>query len=1227
MLCSASGVGSSWKATCWTAYYECDGSMPYRYEDLDEKRFQKLCQSLLIESFPTLHCLPVSQPDGGRDAVDRKPGKPAERLIFQVKWTPDPRLHEDPVDWLLKTVHGESKKITRMVREGAKGYILLTNVPATSHPGGGRYDRLNTELDKLTQHYGIDMSCWWRDDLDGRMDRAPDSLKWAYSEVLVGPDAIRVLVADVARTTKLARQDRLIRDVATTQWSEDEHIRFKQVGLDHPDLPGLFVDVPARPITSDARPRTSTARTRAQQTGAAQLFLTADPSRSVVLGAPGQGKSTLIQFLCQAHRAVLLDKAEFLKQLPVQIGASTARVVFRVDLRDYARWLEGYDPFVEDDTPARKRRRSGTAGSVEEFLALMMKVKSGGRRVDVDDVRDIIDRYPSLLAFDGLDEVASEPLRRRVVEEIQKALDRLQHSTCTPLAIVTARPSYARLAEPDRARFDYYELQPLDEALRIDYLRKWSRSQGLSIRDRHDVEKVFRARSGEPHVRELATNPMQLTILLFLVHQRAESVPRDRTRLYQDYMSRFLDRESKDERVLQHRPLLESVTSYLGWHLQSVAETAGGTGRVSLAELKKLMRHYLADNAQDTTLVDVLFTAATTRVWVITSRVQGTFEFDVQPVREFFAAQYLADTAPPGGRDLRPDKFARFIELAIRPYWFNAARFMAGFFTSGELGTLVDELEQITERPDQAFWSRRLIRTLIDDGVFDERPRALKEAVRVAYDDLGVRLHLHDLQESQARPLTPERGGTHLIALLTDALARHPGHAGHTERARLLAYHHADLTDWWAAHLGSVPASDVPTWLRVGACIRAARRLPTTTLQGLADADHLRLALLLAAEANPEKGSPLEAAMVDAVLNGAASEIGTAGTALAADLARVLAPDRFIAKIPVHERDAPPARPPVASLAPAVTSLSGPSSRIRQHAPHWRATLDAARESKGQKNTASVWVHVAREITRQHGRCWLAREIALIGASAVERQPGGSFDPHAPAFGPDADPGTLAREVRFNNGNAAWWSAQIGLLADDLDRACWLLALATCAAPPVVRAHTHQAAAMIEDIPTGFRDRLGHASLRIGSAGYARRLRTEDVQDAATQSTVLAALLAHHLALAERACVLNDLTEADMLALAGQPALIQPLLNAGCSTSPGLTPPSQLSLPVLASAGSELLLAGQPALSPADAGDIVNDCTRYPWHAAVSADRVLHDGQQEPTLSQVAATQHWFDEP
>ena len=50
--------------------------------------------------------------------------------------------------------------------------------------------------------------------------------------------------------------------------------------------------------------------------------------------------------------------------------------------------------------------------------------------------------------------------------------------------------------------------------------------------------------------------------------------------------------------------------------------------------------------------------------------------------------------------------------------------------------------------------------------------------------------------------------------------------------------------------------------------------------------------------------------MVDAVLDGAASEIGTAGTALAADLARVLAPDRFIAKIPVHERDAPPAAHP-----------------------------------------------------------------------------------------------------------------------------------------------------------------------------------------------------------------------------------------------------------------------------------------------------------------------------
>ena len=60
--------------------------------------------------------------------------------------------------------------------------------------------------------------------------------------------------------------------------------------------------------------------------------------RIVLIGGPGQGKSTLGQFIAQIHRAHLLQKHDQLvsdpNTLPVMI-----RVPFRVILKDYAQWI------------------------------------------------------------------------------------------------------------------------------------------------------------------------------------------------------------------------------------------------------------------------------------------------------------------------------------------------------------------------------------------------------------------------------------------------------------------------------------------------------------------------------------------------------------------------------------------------------------------------------------------------------------------------------------------------------------------------------------------------------------------------------------------------------------------------------------------------------------------------------------------------------------------------
>lgn len=81
----------------------------------------------------------------------------------------------------------------------------------------------------------------------------------------------------------------------------------------------------------------------------------------------------------------------------------------------------------------------------------------------------------------------------------------------------------------------------------------------------------------------------------------------------------------------------------------------------------------------------------------LVSRVQGTFEFEVQPLREYFAARYLYDTAPysPSGAQRRGTLPDRFDAIARNFYWLNVTRFYAGCYSSGELASLLSGLEDL----------------------------------------------------------------------------------------------------------------------------------------------------------------------------------------------------------------------------------------------------------------------------------------------------------------------------------------------------------------------------------------------------------------------------------------------------------------------------------------------------------------------------------------------------
>lgn len=731
--------------------------MDYLFENLGEDRFQEICQSLLIKEFPNVQCFPVKQPDGGRDAVSyieppiRGETKDAPFNVFQVKYVKKPLADTEPHKWLMNVLNKELPKLKTLVPKGAKAYYLLTNIPGTGHLDVGAIDQVNQLLTDCFKLANVKTYCWWRDDLNRRMDNAYD-LKWMYPEIMGGTDLLRLII-ETGLSEHKERRASAIKAFVRKQYIDDEDVRFKQIEL-HNKLLDLFVDVPLitqqNPHTSVADRRHITARQILREfpnrpVGAATALLNDRIQKIlpylVLEGAPGQGKSTLSQYICQVHRMRVLEESIFL-DLPKQHQPTSVRVPFKVDLRDLASWFSKQDPFTPEE---RKEIPDQWAPSLEAFLAAQVHFHSGGVDFSVSDLHAIAKLSAMLLVLDGLDEVADLSQREVVVKQIISGVSRLTEVAASLQVLITSRPTAftASVGFPEK-KFPHLQLESLTPQLILEYAEKWNKTQRLSPKDASNVIKIMKQKIEQPHLKELARNPMQLSILLSLIHTHGPSLPDKRTALYDGYVALFFKRESeKDEIVRDNRDLLIDLHRYLGWYLHSESEKDASRSRIGFEDLQDLLRKYLISEERGESSVPELFTAIRERIIFIVSRVQGTYEFEVQPLREYFAARHLYITAPYSysGSPLKGTLPDRFDAIARSPYWLNVTRFFAGCFDKGELPCLVDRLRYLSEEKDYSNTNhpQRLAVMLLADWVFSEDQRSTRATVEFVLTGVGLR--------------------------------------------------------------------------------------------------------------------------------------------------------------------------------------------------------------------------------------------------------------------------------------------------------------------------------------------------------------------------------------------------------------------------------------------------------------------------------------------------------
>lgn len=715
----------------------------YHFESLGPEGFQQLCQSIISALNPNAVCYPLGMSDGGRDAavVDAKTGK---KIVYQVKYLRDPSS-KDARRVVLDTIRTESEKIALLREQGFEEYYLLTNAQGSGKPGVGSIDAAEV---LLSSGLDIPAHCWWRDDLSMRLNNLPE-IKWSFIDLIKGGDIIRQLIMAPGQSRSEDAATKAIEAYVSSQRVRESHLKFKQIDLAK-GLLDLFTDVPAlleAPSSEDAGEgarwfqrelgRCGIPHAKEYDEGAGQARLmvgamqllsnpkfAAEHASVVIEGAPGQGKSTVTQYLCQLHRLLLLNRVEDLKLVSSDLIPKDVRIPFRIDLRDYANWLLNKNPFSEtysDPLP------SGTSPVLERFIAAQVS-RFAGSDFSVSDLRWIAGKSKILIVLDGFDEVADISLRARIVSEATEALERLRHSAISCQLIVTSRPTaFADSPGFPRGGWEYIKLLPLSQRYIAEYTERWLAARGADPREMREMRAALNDSMRHAHVRDLARNPMQLSILLALMNVQGVSLPNKRTSLYDKYIDVFFNRETEKSRVIRdNRDLIIQMHGYIAWVLQVDAEE-NGAGNISSSKLREVVRAYLERHGYPTNALDELFVGVTERVVALVSRVEGTFEFEVQPLREYFAARYIYDSAPyvVAALDKGGTKPDRFRALICNFFWRNVARFYAGCYSSGELASIVEGLAEIGEDAllrDSAYPARLGVELLVDH-VFGSQPR------------------------------------------------------------------------------------------------------------------------------------------------------------------------------------------------------------------------------------------------------------------------------------------------------------------------------------------------------------------------------------------------------------------------------------------------------------------------------------------------------------------------
>lgn len=666
----------------------------YELDRLNNSEFEHLVQALSIKIFNYKNIIFGSGPDGAREAtfegdctIDEETTNGYHVIQAKFKECSSPK---DNLDW--KWAQSEFKREMDKFKNKKRDlktpdvYLFFTNIRFTSVSKTGGRDKIEAFIKTYfplipnIKIYGYDEICKF---LDNNRDVAT-----SYSSFILPGDILQELYKSIQVDNE--KDQKILYRFLNKEFDEDLYSKLEQANEltgEQINLEKVFVDLN---ISRDNLFEDDNQKFVHYCINIGNKIWKDEQYKMVFIGGPGQGKSTVTQFLTQIYRAYLLKS--FNKKLPKHVKnfidcnidtdkqPKCYRFPIRIILSDYSEWLND-------------QKKGSLSWTLLSYIQHRIEYRADEKFSEFGNFRVLLEKLSFLFIFDGLDEVPSTSNRGEVITEIDTFINyELKTVNCDAVVIATTRPQ-GYTNEFDQSKFQHFRLNDLDDETCLKYLEKLIHNTVSSDDDRIAQLKILKEALQTEVTSNIMRTPLQATIMAILVKSGGKPST-DKFSLFNDYYTTMLKRE-KQKNVLKiiskHEEYINEIHYLLGNKLQlSSQKEENSSAYLDKNNFKNLVEEYFTEQELDAIdkekYTHEIMEAITERLVFITENQDNKIGFAIRSTQEYFSAMYNLHNRS----DEEINKNIRIISGSI--YWRNVFIFMLGYIAKNKV-YLLDSLD------------------------------------------------------------------------------------------------------------------------------------------------------------------------------------------------------------------------------------------------------------------------------------------------------------------------------------------------------------------------------------------------------------------------------------------------------------------------------------------------------------------------------------------------------